>query len=340
VAFEGNDDSWLYFRKSIEWKNDNPHVQEPKPLKITSKANLKKTAKPQSPIVVSMTLNGTSICFSVHKTSSPMTRPLLTNETQKGTYSIKNANIPSPANATWTTHPQYQKGRKVSNLALAYNNVNVTIDVELSNNLAIGWIAVQNPAGGSVVGPFDSTVRSIPGGLPLDEMKRAYPNTSIAKLIEWAASQGYVTFDPPTSASGFAKKYSSQPASLFSTNTEGTVNASSHKFIAPEGFELPDLPPGGYSWDSNIRGVVILRIGDKYVWPHEVWRLDEMHRDVASIERSIAVESVERKRSELIAMKDSLDEQIDRVQALFSYEEEVGNGIALQARIFNQKEIF
>ena len=335
AAFSGNDESWLYLRKFGTWIQTAEICSgEPAIKSIEAKATLKKGSnRPNSPIVISMVIDGTSFAFTLHKTGSAQTSALLGNIADKSQFSMKNVHVPFPANVTWITHPQYQKGRKVSTLALAYNNVNIKIDIQTSNQLAIGWMAVQNPVGGSLVAPLDGQTQLTPSpiwqnpGL-IDDMKRSYPNTAIAKLLEWGVSAGYITFDPPHSS-----KFS---ATKFGEDVENTSNAKAvDTFVKPEGFELPDLP-AGVTWKANLRGVIILEKNGDLIWPHEAYDLFQMVQDSAALNRTLQIEGVERKRDELISMIENLDTQIERVRALLTYTESVGDSLSLQSRIFNE----
>lgn len=345
AAFSGNDESWLYLRKSANWitktgvGNNEPLIGD-----IEAKATLKKGSnRPNSPIVISMVIDGTSFAFTLHKVGNLSPANLLGSVAHTSQFSMKNVHVPFPANATWITHPSYQKGRKVSTLALAYNNANVKIDIQTSNQLAIGWMAVQNPAGGSIVAPLDAQAQlmasPIVGNAALiDDMKRSYPNTAIAKLLEWGESAGYITFDSPMmSTRTHQNRYSSKFSSTkFGEDIENTANAKAvDTFVKPEGIELPDLP-SGVTWKANLRGVIIMERNGDLIWVHEAYDLFQMVQDSAAMNRTLQVESNERKRNELVSMIERLDEQIERVRALLAYQEEVGNSIALQSRIFGE----
>ena len=353
TAFSGNDESWLYLRKSVEWQpighggTSVASSTDPVIKSIEAKATLKKGSnRPSSPIVISMVIDGTSFAFLLHKTTSPQTSQLLGSITDKSQFSMKNVHVPFPANATWITHPSYQKGRKVSTLALAYNNVNIKIDIQTSNQLAIGWMAVQNPAGGSIVAPLDAQMQITASPIAqntglLDDIRRSYPNTAIAKLLEWAESANYITFDPPMmSTRTYQNRYSSNksyaPSAPFGDSIENTANAKAvDTFVKPEGFELPDLPIG-VMWKANLRGVIILERGGDLVWAHEVFDLFQMVQDSAAMNRTLQVENNKRKHDEIVSMIENLDIQIERVRSLLTYQEEVGNSIALQSRIFGE----
>jgi hypothetical protein len=170
-------------------------------------------------------------------------------------------------------------------------------------------------------------------------MHRSYPNTAIAKLLEWGEAAGFITFDPPMmSTRTYQKRYSSSPysATKFGEDVENTAVAKAvETFVKPEGFELPDLPIG-VTWKANLRGVIILEKGGQLLWAHEVYDLFQMIQDSAAMNRQLQIEGVERKRNELIGYIEKLDEQIERVRALLAYQEEVGNSIALQSRIFGE----
>lgn len=346
AAFSGNDESWLYMRKSAEWQpighggTSVASSTDPVIKSIEAKATLKKGSnRPNSPIVISMVIDGTSFAFLLHKTSSPMTSTLLGSIADKSQFVMKNVHVPFPANATWITHPQYQKGRKVSTLSIAYNNVNIKIDIQTSKNLAIGWMAVQNPAGGSIVAPLDAQLQIAASPIAkntglLDDMQRSYPNTAIAKLLEWGEAAGFITFDPPMmSTRTYQNKYSSN---RFGASVEDTASAKAvDTFVKPDGFELPDLP-NGVTWKANLRGVIILERAGDLVWAHEVWDLFQMVQDSAAMNRTLQIEGSERKRDELLSRIEELDTQVERVRALLAYQEEVGNSIALQSRIFGE----
>lgn len=344
AAFTGNDESWLYMRKSIEWQHLVP-TNEFVPYSIEAKATLKKGYRPNSPIVVSMVIDGTSFAFTLHKVGTVSPAALLGSVAHTSQFSMKNVHVPFPANATWLAHPQYQKGRKVSTLSLVYNNVNVKIDIQTSNQLAIGWMAVQNPSGGSIVAPLDAQTQITASPIAqniglLDDMRRSYPNTAIAKLIEWGESAGFIAFDPPMmSTRTYQNRYSNSSkfsAAKFGEDVENTANAKAvDTFVKPEGFELPDLPIG-VTWKANLRGVIIMERNGDLIWPHEAWDLFQMVQDSAALNRTLQIEGNERKRNELISMIENLDTQIERVRALLTYTEEVGNSIALQSRIFGE----
>jgi len=336
-AFIGSDDSWLYMRKSVEWLPVGQIVPQPIVKSIEAKANLKKGSGANSPIVISMNLDGASFAFLLHKIGSGTNvMGLLGSNLFQSELGLKNARIPFPANATWITHPQYQKGRKVSSLAMAFNTVNVKIDIQTNQNLVIGWMAMQNPSGGSIVGPPSGG--AVHNSMPIDEMRRSYPNTAIAKLVEWGVANNFIMFDPPmVSTRNYKKRYSQQQPNLFdSDNIESsTLSAALDTFVPPQELELPDLSRD-VKWKLNIRGVVILEKDGQLLWPHEVFDLHQMVQDSESMGRQIAVSSNEYQKSEIEGYKDNLDKQIAKVRALFEYQAQVGESISLQSRIFGE----
>jgi hypothetical protein len=86
-------------------------------------------------------------------------------------------------------------------LSLAFNQVNVKIEIEVAESLSIGWLAVDNPQGGSIVTNMGKEAESInPTAFfahpsLMDSMRALTPNSAIAQMVSWGAGQGYIAFD-------------------------------------------------------------------------------------------------------------------------------------------------
>ena len=193
-------------RKAVEFSESDfyPGIQFVRQIEV--KSNLKNGGNAVSPVVIAMSIDGVKLAFLLHKTADVQTKVLLGDPCHGSEFSLTGARIPFPANANWANHPHYQKGCKVSTLSLAFNQVNVKVEIEVVESLSIGWLAVDNPQGGSVVGTmgnapaFSSPVFVDRGNkaaldVLIANMEKCNPNNAIAAFLSWGAGQGYLTFD-------------------------------------------------------------------------------------------------------------------------------------------------
>lgn len=194
-------DSWLFLRNEIAFTEIDfyPDMQFVRAIEI--KTNLKNGGNSVSPVVIAMSIDGVKLAFLLHKTADPQTQILLGEPCHKSELNLKNARVPSPANANWANHPRYQKGCKVSELSLAFNQANIKVEIEVEETLSIGWLAVDNMQGGSNLIALDKSNETVnPTAFMahpsvLDNMRNCSPNSAIAHMVAWGAGQGYITFD-------------------------------------------------------------------------------------------------------------------------------------------------
>lgn len=196
-AFVGD---FLFMRKAVEFSENEFYSGMQFVKQIEVKSSLKNGGNAVSPVVIAMSIDGVKLAFLLHKTADPQTRILLGDPCQKSEFSLKNARVPFPANANWANHPRYQKGCKVSELSLAFNQTNIKIEIEVSESLSIGWLAIDKQ-GGSTITNMGHDAESInptaffAHSSMLDNMRTYQPNSAIAHMVTWGAEQGYITFD-------------------------------------------------------------------------------------------------------------------------------------------------
>jgi len=190
-AFLG--ENWLFMRKAVEFSESDFYTGIQFVRQIEVKSNLKNGGNAVSPVVIAMSIDGVKLAFLLHKTADAQTQILLGDPCHRSEFSLTGARIPFPANANWANHPHYQKGCKVSTLSLAFNQVNVKIEIEVAES--VSWIAIDDPNGGSKIGYLGDTEYAIPDQFPVEAMRKMSPNSAMANLVSWGAGQGYIAFD-------------------------------------------------------------------------------------------------------------------------------------------------
>lgn len=340
MAFVGNDESWLFFRKHIAVQDATSISGSGTIESIIAHASLRNRGR-KNPVIVALVIDGMQICMLIQKNDS-QTEKMLGNRVKESSMKLAGASIPFPAIADWVKHPQYQKNKRVSNLSLAHHKANITIEVTVSKELSISWRAASNPMGGSfIMPPKDVVLNSDPVTSEPDllaTLGAMYPNSAIAQLVAWGEDEGYIHFDPPSNigARAYSRKYktgwSDAKTDGSDINTTTTVKAS-NSFVAPEELQLPKLP-SGTTWKFNVRGVIIMEKQGNLLWPHEVYNLREMTEDLASLRRNLLVESNEKSKVELQNHISEGEAQVELVKKLFEYQKEIGDTLSLQARIF------
>jgi hypothetical protein len=345
---------WVFFRKKVGFNDVSSLHPVPLINEIEAKGTVDKSRQ-NSPIFVCVYVDGVQLAFIVHRNKPgdmDFQKLFGTNPKHNAVFGMKNALIPYPQNATWVNHPSYQKGKPVHNISLYKNKVNVMIDISVGSEFTLGWLAVNNSFGGSAVSPFDAL--DTPQSSPLFDpqlnatIKNTYPTDALAKMLGWMQSMSYQTFDAPgikgiksrnrnSYATSTSSPYANMPISPISSELVGNYNPNSSgempEFTPPDELVLPDLQ-GGAQWFTNVRGVLILKKNGQMLWPHEVFDLENMRKKLRTINNALETVMKASKKALVEEDKRILETQIERVEKLFEYQEQVGESIALNARIF------
>jgi hypothetical protein len=218
----------------------------------------------------------------------------------------------------------------------------VAVDIKVGQALSVGFGVVDNRNGwgqpNTIFCPIDRTASAFnvdPDLWSLME-REPNPNTSIAAMVTCGLANGLLLLDKDPAVTMQRQVNSlyaqmaqapAMPPRAFSNIPWDAPPVPERgipgvEFQEPEGLDLPE-PPEGYSWALNLRGILFLEDHDhpgQPLWPWDVFDLAQM-----------AVEAREEEDDEY---RTEILLEIEKVKALFRYMQSVGDGIAMNARIF------
>jgi hypothetical protein len=172
AALEG---PWLFGRGHLTF-GVHPMFSEqvPESLIVNFDLRSKKDFLNKRPVVIGITLNGTRMSFLVCKGRVDGANQLAVK--------LENVYLPFPANASWTSHPGYKKGKTVSNLASARNRVDVGVTLEVVDDLHVIAVVVEDGFGRCSVRVIDSV--TIESWISDAMTSCSNPNDAIVKFID------------------------------------------------------------------------------------------------------------------------------------------------------------
>jgi hypothetical protein len=317
-AFEGE---WLFTRKHVTIDAGGSAVQS-----IT--CNMDALNLGNSPIVASLVIdNSTRVTAIVLKKSLGVASP------QDISVAVQSVTLPYPADFAWANHPQRPNAYSpVSKHAPHIARPMMTCVVKTSVDYVCHVVLVDQSGATQVVEhPQNIFAKGYSAFAP-------NANTAAANMLSEAVASGAVTFSKFILTAKIGKKYAKggSKQQAMSQPADSTFNAQKAlaNFVKPDEIDELPVPPKGFTWYSNVRGVLFLEGNGQVLWPHEVFDLAQMYADLVAFQHSLQIEGVESKRTWFVEKIAVIEVEIERTRTLFKYMESVADGLVLNCKAF------